>query len=362
MAEPWPPYPQQHPQQYLRQHPPPYAQEYPRQYAQHYGRPPAPGYSSPPPWGYPWAPPPPRRRRSSGSTVTLALVGISAVVLFVLVLANAVIGSLGGSGFSEYSVEVDHSPARASNPNADPVETADARAVLESNTLYEQGGLANGYCPAQDLGNASGQHQTSFYEALMDCMNDEWRPVVESAGYVYTSPDLVAFDSAIQTPCGTASPQDGRTLAFYCPTDEVMYADVPQMRRFFADNDVAYAIVIAHEFGHHVQNEVGTLKAARDVSYAGLEDQLDTHRRVELQASCMGGLFLGAVAESYPMDETRLQQLDQVAGSFGDEPGADDADRDHGSGASNRTWIANGYTENDVSACNTFVVPDDEVD
>lgn len=408
-AQPYPqPYPQPYsapPQQpssaYPGQHPqqpqPPYAstpyagppqhahaplgqpQEWPRQgygqpYGQAYGQPASypPGFQQYPPptppqrryssyqhpqWGYGWPTPPPRRHR--GATVTLALVGVSAVVVFVLILANALTGTVAST---TDSVAVDHSPARASNPNADPVDTSDARAVLDANTLYDQGGLANGNCPARDLGDAGTDAQTAFYEALMSCLNDEWRPAVESAGYDYTDPGLVVFDAEINTPCGDASPQDGRMLAFYCPSDEVMYADVSQMRKYFGDNDVAYAIVIGHEFGHHVQNEVGALDAFETVAYDDFDNRLELNRRVELQASCLGGLFLGAIAESYPMDESKLQQLSRVAGSFGDEPGGDDGDRDHGSGASNREWINTGYSDNDLARCNTFTAAGDQVD
>lgn len=310
-----------------------------------------------PQWGYGWPPPPPRRHR--GAKVTLALVGVSAVVVFVLILANAITGTVAGT---TDSVAVDHSPARASNPNTNPVDASDARAVLDENTFYDQGGLPNGNCPARDLGDAGTVAQTAFYEALMSCLNEEWRPAVESAGYDYTEPGLVVFDAEINTPCGDASPQDGRTLAFYCPSDEVMYADVSQMRKYFGDTDVAYAIVIGHEFGHHVQNEVGALDAFETVSYDDFDNRLELNRRVELQASCLGGLFLGAIAESYSMDETKLQQLSRVAGSFGDEPGGDDGDRDHGSGASNREWINTGYSDNDLAGCNTFTAPSDQVD
>ena len=73
-------------------------------------------------------------------------------------------------------------------------------------------------------------------------------------------------------------------------------------------------------------------------------------------------LFLGAVADSFPMDDARLQRLQQVAGSFGDEPGGSDDKRDHGSGVSNREWIFRGYTDNDTNVCNTFTVPSDQVD
>ncbi len=166
----------------------------------------------------------------------------------------------------------------------------------------------------------------------------------------------------MDTPCGSASPEDGRTLAFYCPGDSVMYADVPQMRRFFDNIDVAYAIVIGHEFGHHVQEEVGVLQAYDDLTYDNFDNRLELNRRVELQASCLGGLFLGAIADSFPMDDARLRRLQQVAGSFGDEPGGPGEKRDHGSGASNRQWIFAGYGDNDTRICNTFTAPAREVD
>ncbi|HEY7042140.1 MAG TPA: neutral zinc metallopeptidase [Nocardioidaceae bacterium] len=280
---------------------------------------------------------------------------------FVLVLIGAALQD-GGTRARVDASAVDHRPARAENPGSAPVDPSDANAVVRRNTLYTEGGLANGNCPAKDLGDAGRQEQTAFYRALMECLNDEWRPLVENAGYSYEEPGLVVFDSPVDTPCGNASPESGRTLAFYCPGDSVMYADVPQMRRFFGDDDVAYAIVIGHEFGHHVQQETGILSAYDDLAHADFESRLELNRRVELQASCMGGLFLGAIAESFPMSDQRLSRLEQVAGSFGDEPGGGDDKRDHGSGASNRAWIFRGFDANDAETCNTFVVPAGQVE
>jgi predicted metalloprotease len=300
------------------------------------------------------------------ASALLALVGIAAAGFFVLVLLNAATTTettRPGSGrIVTDETDVNHSPARAENPGATPVDPGDPAAVIRRNTLYQQGGLENGNCPAKPLGDASRQRQTVFYTALLDCLNDEWRPEVEAAGYAYQEPGLVVFDTPVDTPCGNASPQDGRTLAFYCPGDSVMYADVPQMRRFFDNIDVAYAIVIGHEFGHHVQEEVGILQAYDDLTYDDFDNRLELNRRVELQASCMGGLFLGAVADSFPMDDQRLRRLQQVAGSFGDEPGGVDDERDHGSGISNREWIFRGYTDNDGRVCNTFSASPNQVD
>lgn len=328
-----------------------------------YGQP-SPGYAfQPPQWGYGgWGPPVQRRRRGPVAAILLGLVGLAAAGLFVLILVGAATQKGSGSSAVTDEAAVDHKPAHAADPGTTPVNPSDARDVVDSNTLYAQGGLANGDCPAKNLGDATREKQTVFYQALMDCLNDEWRPRVEAAGYSYEEPGLVVFDTPVDTPCGNVSPQDGRTLAFYCPGDSVMYADVPQMRKFFDNVDVAYAIVIGHEFGHHVQEETGILTAYDDLVYDDFADRLELDRRVELQASCMGGLFLGAVAETFPIDDERLRRLEQVSGSFGDEPGGADDKRDHGSGVSNREWIFAGYTENDAQTCNTFTAPAGNVD
>ena len=310
--------------------------------------------------GYGWGAPPPRRRRRNPVTaIVLGTVGSLASLVFVLVLVNAFLHST-GSALTDSTL--DHRPAAPKNPKATPVPASDPFAVVKRNTLYEQGGLHNGSCPARDLGDASKAEQTRFYEALLNCLNREWRPAVESAGFDYYEPGLVVFDSPVTTPCGNASPLDGRTLAFYCPSDNVLYADVIQMRKSFADIDVAYAIVIGHEFGHHVQQETGILNAYRLLAHGNAADALELNRRVELQASCMGGLFLGAIAESFPMNAQRLNRLQQVAGSFGDEPGGPEEARDHGSGRSNRAWIGKGYADNDIGTCNTFRAPASEVE
>lgn len=284
----------------------------------------------------------------------LGLVLVGAILLFGLVVLGA---AFGGSA-TQRPGGLDHAPAPPS-PGGGSNGDADA---LTANALYAQGGLANGDCPAEDLGDASRDDQQRFYDALMGCLDQEWGPPVKAAGFGYRTPGLVVFDAPVDTPCGRASPEDGRTLAFYCPGDAVMYADVPQMRRFFGDIDVAYAILIGHEFGHHVQQEVGVLAGYEEAVYEDYDSRLILSRRLELQASCMGGLFLGAVAETFPVDATREQQLEQVAGSFGDQPDAPANQRDHGSGASNRAWIMRAFGDNDIAGCNTFTASATSVD
>jgi predicted metalloprotease len=308
-------------------------------------------------WGYGgWPPPPPPRKRSATGRILLGLVGLAAAGFFALVVIGAALGPAhtGAAG------RINHAPAE---PGGGGQQTPEgAAALLTRNPVYRQGGLANGDCPAEDLGDADRDDQTRFYKALMECLGAEWRPPIEGAGFSYSQPGLVVFDSPLQTPCGGARPEDGRTLAFYCPSDSIMYADVPQMRRFFGTVDVAYAILIGHEFGHHVQFETRILDAYDEAVYDDYAQRLILSRRVELQASCMGGLFLGAIADSFPIDETRLEQLEQVASSFGDASGAPENQRDHGSGESNHDWIMDAFADNDIAVCNTFTAAASAVD
>jgi predicted metalloprotease len=335
---------------------PPWQTRPPQPYATYPPPPPRPG--QPPPWQYGgWPPPPPPKKSGVGRTL-LGLVGLVATLLFVLVL----LGAAFGTGQDQSAGGIDHAPAPPGQPAGSAANPASAEDVLVRNPLYAQGGLANGDCPAEDLGTASKDDQTRFYKRLMGCLNAEWQPPIEAAGFPYAEPGLVVFDSPVSTPCGSATPQDGQTLAFYCPGDSVMYADVAQMRTFFGTVEVAYAIVIGHEFGHHVQFEVGILDAFDDAVYEDYAQRLILSRRVELQASCMGGLFLGAIAASFPIDATRLDQLQRVAASLGDAPNAPENKRDHGSGESNHDWIMLAFANNDIATCNTFIAPPSAVD
>lgn len=290
----------------------------------------------------------------------LGLIMIVSIVAFGLVLLSAFTARGGEDPFvRDAGADV---PAAPTNPGARPVESADFQAVLEENTLYAQGGLRRQDCVAADLDDADVSDQQRYYDRLMGCLDAEWGPLIESAGYPYDQPTLVVFDEPITTPCGNAAPRDGRTLAFYCPSDSVLYADAEQMEKFFGDSEMAYAVVIGHEFGHHVQSQVGILLAYDDAAYARFADRNELSRRVELQASCMSGLFLGAVARTYPITEGDFVELRQVSLSFGDEPAAPDDERDHGSGASNQEWILAAFDDNDTARCNTFAAPDDRVD
>ena len=298
-----------------------------------------------------WGPPP--RRRRGGGCLGLLLTVVAGIAF--LGFALSAVGSLALA-----------TPGLAPGPPAPPqlprnvgpappsAPAGSAEAALQANPLYRVGLLPTVSCPAPPLGSAGTEEQTVFYEQLLGCLNQAWSPALERAGFRNAEPGLVVFDADISTPCGTFAPQTGRVLAFYCLADEVMYADAAQMAESFGDHDVAYAIVIGHEYGHHVQQMSGMTQAEYAVVQRAPDRRLDISRRRELQASCFGGLFLGAVAESYPIDAERRQELDAISRVFGDPEGAPASRRDHGSGASNSYWILKAFAGRRLGLCDTF--------
>src|SRR5215218_7329914 len=109
-----------------------------------------------------------------------------------------------------------------------------------------------------------------FVGFVVDDVQDSWTTTFREAGETYEPTKLVLFTNATQTGCGAASSATG---PFYCPADSRVYLDVGFFRklrdRFGAPGDFAQAYVIAHEFGHHVQNLLGI---SDDVSKAQRDD------------------------------------------------------------------------------------------
>jgi predicted metalloprotease len=260
----------------------------------------------------------------------------------------------------------------STNPTADPgvtgpsiVPTAttnpqqgSAEDWLVHSTLYQAGALPEVNCPAEDLADGSLAAQKRYYEKLFGCLNDAWRPVFAKLGQNPPDPGLVVFDKPVITPCGNFKPLSGRVLAFYCYGNSVMYTDVQQLNKAFGPKeDLAYLMTIAHEYGHHVQGVSG-LFSARGVYLEEHPDQkLDSSRRNELQASCLGGVFSKAVEKSYPLTNRLKEFQFQASNSFGESPNTPPEQRTHGLATSQGFWIQNGFNVGQTRACNTFAAP-----
>jgi predicted metalloprotease len=299
---------------------------------------------------------PPRRR---GGATRLILLGF--VLLIFIGVSIAVLGALLAKGDDSTAQPEVSGPSIVPTPTSNP-QKGTAEDYLLNADIYRTGALPEQNCKAANLGDGTLAAQKVYYQKLFTCLNDAWRPIFKELGQDKPDPGLVVFDKPVVTPCGRFEPLSGRVLAFYCYGNQVMYTDVKQMNRAFGpQQDLAYLMTIAHEYGHHVQGVTG-LFYARAVYLQDHPDQrLESSRRNELQASCFAGVFSKAVETSYPLSARLDEFKEQSSNSFGESPDTPEDERTHGLASSQGFWIQNGFSIGENKACNTFAVPADLV-
>ncbi|WP_238161962.1 neutral zinc metallopeptidase [Kribbella antibiotica] len=299
---------------------------------------------------------PPKRR---GGGVRLIVFSIS--VLMFLGVSLVVIVALLGRGSDATADPGVTGPSIVPTATTKPQKGTAEDFLLNAN-IYRTGPLPVQNCKAENLGNGSLASQKVYYQKLFACLNDAWRPIFKEIGQEKPDPGLVVFDKPVVTPCGSFKPLSGRVLAFYCYGNQVMYTDVLQMNKAFgSQQDLAYLMTIAHEYGHHVQGVSGLFYARAVYLQDHPEQKLESSRRNELQASCFAGVFSKAVEQSYPLTGRLDEFKEQSSNSFGESPDTPEDERTHGLATSQGFWIQNGFNIGANKACNTFAVNTDLV-
>jgi len=295
---------------------------------------------------------PPRRRGGVARLILFAF-----VLLVFVGISLAVMGALLGTGGNTTAGPEVSGPSIVPTPTSHP-QKGTAEDFLLNADIYGTGPLQAQNCPAANLGNGSLAAQKVYYQKLFKCLNDAWRPVFHELGQDKPDPGLVVFDQPVSTPCGNFKPLSGRVLAFYCYGNQVMYTDVKQMNKAFGPkHDVAYLMTIAHEYGHHVQGVSGLFYARAVYLQDHPDQELESSRRNELQASCFGGVFSRSVEKSYPLTNRLEEFKEQSSNSFGETPDTPEDERTHGLATSQGFWIQNGFNVAANKACNTFAAP-----
>ena len=189
------------------------------------------------------------------------------------------------------------------------------------------------------------------------------RIVPGETGQPYQEPRMVLYSGVTQSGCGGASAQMG---PFYCPADRTVYLDTDFFRvmaqRMDAGGDLAAAYVIAHEVGHHVQNQIGLLEQVTRLRQQS--NQRDSNRLsvlTELQADCLAGLWAAGSARDLRITPEDLAEAMNAAAAVGDDALMESAGRavvpdafTHGSSADRQAWFMRGYEGGRLSSCNTF--------
>jgi len=189
-----------------------------------------------------------------------------------------------------------------------------------------------------------------------------WTRLFQQAGRDYRPTKLVLFERVVSSGCGQASSSTG---PFYCPLDLRVYLDLSFFRelrsRFGAPGDFAQAYVIAHEFGHHVQNLLGISDQVRDKQREDSGEANDLSIRLELQADCLAGVWAHSAYRDQLLESGDLEEGIGAAAAVGDDRIQTEAtgriDREswtHGSSEQRTTWFNKGFEGGDTGACDTF--------
>jgi predicted metalloprotease len=232
----------------------------------------------------------------------------------------------------------------------------------EAQQQSDAGSTASTGAPSDAMGQ--------FVAAVLGSTEAQWTDIFARAGRKYPPPTLVMFSGATRSSCGAAQAAIG---PFYCPLDQKVYLDTSffqDLERRFRACDVgskacqfSQAYVIAHEIGHHVQNQLGLLPQVQEAQRGMDRAEANSLQvRVELQADCLAGVWANRAQEKWQFIEPGdVEAAMQTASAIGDDrlqrqsqgyvvPDA----FTHGTSAERTRWFMTGLKSGNVASCDTF--------
>ena len=245
----------------------------------------------------------------------------------------------------------------------------DPRLLMGGAEILTGGGNHAYHAPAQQNAQSQSASQEDpmrrFVAKVLAQTEDVWTKILpEQKGVQYVPPKLVLYSGATRSGCGQAQAAMG---PFYCPNDQKVYLDMSffnDMRsKYGGGGDFAYAYVVAHEIGHHVQDQLGILAKVDEAKAQVSRTQANALSvRVELMADCLAGVWAYNANEEYRiLDAGDVEKALATAQAIGDDR-LQTAARGyavpdsftHGSSAMRQKWLQTGLNSGQIDSCNTF--------
>jgi predicted metalloprotease len=215
---------------------------------------------------------------------------------------------------------------------------------------------------------AAEEQEVRFVKVVLKNTEDVWGKLFQAGGATYHPPKLDLYRGALPTACGTGQAAMG---PFYCPADQKVYLDLSfydlLQQKLHSPGEFAQAYVIAHEVGHHVQNELGISRKVDSMRSRMSQAQANALSvRVELQADCFAGVWAHHSQQSKGwLDPGDVPAAMNAAKQIGDDALQRSAGRavvpdsfTHGSSAQRQHWFQTGFQTGSVKSCDTFASPD----
>ena len=231
--------------------------------------------------------------------------------------------------------------------------------LLQTGPSSDSSTVAQVQRPANDAGK-------QFIARVLGSTEDVWTAYFQQMGRTYHDPRLTLFSGGVQSACGYAQTSVG---PFYCPADHKVYLDLQFFQelqnRLGAGGDFARAYVVAHEIGHHVQNELGIMQQVSRQGGASQKGANGLSVRVELQADCFAGVWAKRANDAKHLLETGdIEEGMNAAAAVGDDRLERQArgyvvpdSFTHGTSAQRVSWFKRGLSSGDINRCDTFSAP-----
>ncbi|MFC7327334.1 neutral zinc metallopeptidase [Marinactinospora rubrisoli] len=288
----------------------------------------------------PSAPPPVPRPRTP-APVLIAAGGSAVAALVALVICVAlVISSLNTPAAS---AAYKPSGAIPHHPHPRPA----AQVVLDEHPVYELPGPRSTTCADPRLDPDSAASWEDFNAEIGDCLDEAWFPTLSDLGVRPASPTLVVLDENDVD----SEDEEGMTLAYYDDADQTINVLLPSVSEMSegvpgAEDEGVWVALLAHEYGHHVQAQVGILDRSyvEEEKAESEEAGLEMLRRTELQAECFGGAALRALGLFTDREADAINEVFN---------GGSDLET-HGTEDNRMYWFLQGWNGSTVEDCNTY--------